>query len=85
MGSLSCVSLSARGWHSLKLSLSRGGDADVYVNDQKIGSFHSTFTTRGFGGVLVRNGFDNIAEFRNFDIAPKLVDEVLPPKGIAVL
>ena len=81
VGSLSCVALSDRGWHSLKLSVSRNGDADVYVNSQKIGTFHSNFTTRGFGGVLVRNGFNNIAEFRNFDISPKLVDELLPPGG----
>ena len=81
VGSLSCVALSDRGWHFLKLSVSRSGDADVYVNSQKIGAFHSTFTTRGFGGVLVRNGFNNIAEFRNFDISPKLVDELLPPRG----
>lgn len=67
----------------MKLSVSRSGDADVYVNGQKIGSFRSSFTTRGFGGVLVRNGFNNIAEFRNFDIAPKLVVEVLPPRGIS--
>ena len=81
VGSLLCVPLSSRGWHSLKLSLSLNGDADVYVNSQKIGTFHSTFTVRGFGGVLVRNGFNNIAEFRNFDISPKLVDELLPPRG----
>ena len=43
---------------------------NAYVNGRVIRTFEAHFTTRGFGGVLAENGFNNIAEFRNFDISP---------------
>ena len=44
---------------------------DVFVNDVSIGHFTAKFTTRGYGGVILLNGWSNVAQFRNFDISPK--------------
>ena len=43
---------------------------NAYIDEKLVGSFKGKFETRGFGGVLAENGFTNVAEFRNFDIAP---------------
>ena len=43
---------------------------NAYIDEKLVGSFKGQFVTRGFGGVLAENGFTNVAEFRNFDIAP---------------
>ena len=43
---------------------------NAYIDERFVGSFKGQFVTRGFGGVLAENGFNNVAEFRNFDIAP---------------
>ena len=43
---------------------------NAYIDEKLVGSFIGKFVTRGFGGVLAENGFNNVAEFRNFDIAP---------------
>ena len=46
----------------------------AYIDNRLVGSFKAHFRTRGRGGVLAENGFNNIAEFRNFDIAPVIPD-----------
>ena len=43
---------------------------NAYIDEKLVGSLVAKFLTRGFGGVLAENGFNNVAEFRNFDIAP---------------
>ena len=72
-----CLKIQTNSWNFLKLTVSEKDEAcqncqniDAYIDDRKVGSFEGRFTTRGFGGVLAENGNNNIAEFRNFDIAP---------------
>jgi len=79
---LPCQPLSGNGWHFFKLSVNATRDVDAYINSNKVGSFHSHFTSRGFGVVLVANGFNTVAEFRDFDISPQLADQVTnsPPE-----
>jgi len=72
---LPCQKLSGNGWHIFRLSVNVNRDVDAYINGKKVGSFHAYFTSRGFGGVLVANGFNNVAEFRDFDISPQLADQ----------
>ena len=43
---------------------------NAFIDEKLVGSFKGQFVTRGFGSVLAENGFNNVAEFRNFDIAP---------------
>ena len=70
-----CQKLSGNGWHIFRLSVNANKDVNAYINGKKVGSFHAYFTSRGFGGVLVANGFNNVAEFRDFDISPQLADQ----------
>ena len=46
----------------------------AYIANRFVGLFKANFPTRGTGGVLVENGFNNIAEFRNFEIEPIIPD-----------
>ena len=75
---LPCKKLSGNGWNIFKLSVNANGDVDAYINGGMVGEFQSHFTPRGFGGVLVANGFNNVAEFRGFDISPQLPYQVPP-------
>jgi len=69
-----CVKIQTNGWNSLRLTVNKKCDdcknIKAYIDGQFVGSFKGHFITRGFGGVLAENGFNNIAEFRKFDIAP---------------
>ena len=77
---LPCQKLSGNGWNFFELFVDENGDVDAHINGLKHGNFHSHFTPRGFGGVLVANGYNNVAEFRNFDISPILPYQACPPK-----
>jgi len=59
-------------WYNLKIEVLPSKDVTLKVNDQVIGSFKAHFTTRGYGGVLLINGFNNVAQFRDFDVSPVL-------------
>ena len=71
---LTCVKLEASEWNTLKLIVNEEcnncKNVNAFIDGTEVGSFEAHFTTRGFGGVLAENGFNNIAEFRNFDISP---------------
>jgi len=72
-----CLKIQTNSWNSLRLTVNEKSPADpnlkninAYIDEKLVGSFIGKFVTRGFGGVLAENGFNNVAEFRNFDIAP---------------
>ena len=65
-----CIKIPDENWNFIKLVVGADKIVNAYVNGRHIRTFEAHFTTRGFGGVLAENGFNNIAEFRNFDIAP---------------
>ena len=75
---LGCVDVQPANWNALKLIVNdecnNCKNVDVFVDGLQVGSFEAHFATRGFGGVLAENGFNNIAEFREFDIAPIIPD-----------
>lgn len=59
-------------WYNFKIEVSPKKEVRVYLDDELLGSFQAYFTTRGSGGALVANGFNNVAEFRNYDVSPIL-------------
>ena len=67
-----CIKIPEEKWNFVKLVVGADKSVNAYVNGRLIKTFEAHFTTRGFGGVLAENSFNNIAEFRNFDIAPIL-------------
>ena len=75
---LGCLDLQPASWNALKLVVEEEcnncDNVEAFVDGRSVGSFEAHFATRGFGGVLAENGFNNIAEFRKFDIAPIIPD-----------
>ena len=65
-----CLPIDGNNWNFFKLRVDDNKNVNAYLDDGKMGTFEAHFNTRGVGGVLVENGFNNIAEFRNFDIGP---------------
>jgi len=61
-------------WYHFKIEVSTSKNVFITLNDVSLGSFQASFPTRGYGGVLVANGFDNTALFRNYDVAPILAN-----------
>jgi len=77
-----CMSIQSNKWNFLKITVKDDCDhcnnVDGYVNGQHVFSFEAHFATRGFGGALAENGFSNVVEFREFDIAPIIPSQSLP-------
>merc|ERR1712227_329240 len=75
---LGCIDRQPKKWNALKLIVKEEcnhcNNVEAFVDGRSVGSFEAHFATRGFGGVLAENGFNNIAEFRKFDIAPIIPD-----------
>ena len=73
-----CLNTKIGEWNALKLIVDKKCDqcknVKAYIDNNFVGAFEAHFVTRGFGGVLAENGFNNIAEFRKFDIAPIIPD-----------
>ena len=67
---LPCQPVSGNDWHELQIRISLSKKVMAYLDGKVMGSFIAKFSTRGFGGVLAANGFNTVAEFRNFDVAP---------------
>merc|ERR1711921_38805 len=72
-----CLNLQTNSWNSLRLDVNQKRsdipdlkNINAFIDEKIVGSFKGQFQTRGFGGVLAENGYNNLAEFRNFDIAP---------------
>ena len=69
-GSGAGSALSSGNWYSLKIVVQGNKNVELYLNDKKIGIFNAKFTTRGYSGVIVATGYKNVAQFRNFKLAP---------------
>ena len=59
-------------WNSLKIEVAGDQTVTVFLNGYNIGNFTAESTTRGYGGVLVHNGYDNVVQFRDFALYPQL-------------
>lgn len=42
------------------------GKVKVYLNDNLVTSWNPRYVVKSYGGVLVANGYKNVAYFRNF-------------------
>ena len=62
-------------WYRLKIEVAENRDVKLFLNGVQLGStFKASFTTRGYGGVLVANGYSNVVQFRNYDVAPQIAE-----------
>ena len=59
-------------WYKLQIFVRKSKLVELFMGAKKIGTFTAKFSTRGYGGVIVANGYKNTAQFRNFDVAPIL-------------
>ena len=58
-------------WFSVKVTVSTAlpaGKVKVYLNDNLVTSWNPRYVVKSHGGVLVANGYKNVAYFRNFRI-----------------
>ena len=62
--------ISSGNWYSLKIVVKANKNVDLFLNDKKIGSFVAKFTTRGYGGFMIANGYRNVVQFRDFNLSP---------------
>lgn len=56
-------------WFSVKVTVSTAlpaGKVKVYLNDNLVTSWNPRYVVKSHGGVLVANGYKNVAYFRNF-------------------
>ena len=67
---LPCQTYPRNNWQSFRLYIDTSKQVLAYINGNTIGKSQAYFSTLGFGGVLIPNGFGNIAQFRNFDVSP---------------
>ena len=64
--------ISSGNWYSLKIKVQANKNVDLFLNGKVIGHFNAKFTTRGYGGAIVANGYSNVVQFRNFKVSPIL-------------
>ena len=58
-------------WFNVKVTVSTAlpaGKVNVYLNDNLVTSWNPRYVVKSHGGVLVANGYKNVAYFRNFRI-----------------
>ena len=65
-----CPNGSPRGavWFTVRVEVSSDRSVNIYLDNVLVKSLTALFITKGRGGVLVANGFQNIILFRGFDI-----------------
>ena len=70
-GSGSCPNGSPSGavWFTVRVEVSSGRSVNIYLDNDLVTSLTAHFNTKGRGGVLVANGYENIIRFRGFDIS----------------
>jgi len=66
--------ISSGNWYSLKIVVNEEKKVNIFLNDKEIGSFEATFTTRGYGGLMVATGFRNVVQFRDFNLSPVITE-----------
>jgi len=59
-------------WYNLKIKVDESKRVKFYLNDKMLGSFTASFSTRGYGGVIVATGYKNDVMFRDYDVSPKI-------------
>jgi len=59
-------------WYNLKIEVDESKKVKFYLNDKILGSFTASFSTRGYGGVIVATGYKNDVMFRDYDVSPKI-------------
>lgn len=72
---LPCIQFNPMEWHLLKIEVGISRKAIATFDGTFAGAFHPYFTTKGSGGIVVANGFENVGNFREFNIAPKLAKQ----------
>ena len=55
-------------WFTVRVEVFLDKSVNIYLNNDLVTSPTAKFNTKGRGGVLVANGFQNIIQFRGFDI-----------------
>ena len=55
-------------WFNVLVEVSSDGRVEIFLNDDLVSSQTSHFNTKGRGGVVVANGFQNIMKFRDFSL-----------------
>ena len=65
-------------WYKLKIEVFADKTVKVHMavdgNWNELGSCTATFNTRGYGGLIVLNGYKNKVEFRNFELLPGTIN-----------
>ena len=57
-------------WYNLKIEVSATKAVKLFLDNVQIGSFNAFWSTRGYGGLIVANGYANLVFFRDFDVSP---------------
>ena len=57
-------------WYNLKIEVSATKAVKLFLDNVQIGSFKAFWSTRGYGGLIVANGYANLVFFRDFDVSP---------------
>ena len=60
----------ANKWYYLKIQVLSNTNVKIYLDNVFKGQFIATFSTRGFGGVAIPNGYSTVMKNRNFQISP---------------
>ncbi|KAL9964960.1 hypothetical protein ACROYT_G028677 [Oculina patagonica] len=55
-------------WFSVRVEVNSDKSVDIYLNNDLMTSLTANFDTQGRGGVMVQNGYENIIQFRNFNL-----------------
>ena len=66
----SCPKGSPKGgvWFTVRVEVTSDKSVKIYLNNDLVTSLTAHFPTKGRGGVMVINGFDNVIQFRKFSI-----------------
>ena len=64
--------ISSGNWYVFKIKVQANKNVDLFLNGKVIGHFNAKFTTWGYGGAIVANGYSNVVQFRNFKVSPIL-------------
>ena len=59
-------------WYNFKIEVGANKQVEFSMNNQLLGTFTASFSTRGYGGVIVANGYDSVVQFRGYDVIPKI-------------
>lgn len=55
-------------WFNVLVEVSSDGRVEIFLNGDLVNSQTSHFNTKGRGGVVVANGYQNVMKFRDFSL-----------------